>query len=249
VNVVFLTADDPLYLPDFFEEVLARIPPHAAAVFRVPPLYARQSSLSAAWRYARTFGFSSAVRLASRVARARLAGRSIEGVCRKHGVPCDVAPDVNAPAFLDALAARAPDLVVSVSCPQIFRARLIALPQRGLVNVHGAILPEYRGVLPAFWMLANGEARAGVSVHFVNEGIDTGDLCGQETFEIPPGDSLDAFLRRSKRVAADLVVKVIDAFAGGTVSRRPIDARAGSYYSWPDRAAVARFRARGRRVW
>jgi methionyl-tRNA formyltransferase len=249
VNVVFLTADDPIYLPDFFERVLSGISTHRAAVFRVPPLYARQSSLSAAWRYARTFGPASAAHLAWRVARARASGRSIAAVCRAHGVPCEIASDVNAPAFLESLAAGAPDLVVSVSCPQLFRPALISLPKSGLVNVHGAILPEYRGVLPAFWMLANGESRAGVSVHFVDEGIDTGDVCGQEVFEILPGESLDAFLRRSKRVAADLVVKVIDAFARGAVSRRPIDARNGSYYSWPDREAVARFRARGRRVW
>ena len=249
MNVAFLTADDPVYLPDFFERVLAARPAAGASVYRVPPLYRNQSSRAAALRYARTFGPGAAVRLAARVARARLSGRSIDAVCRRHGVPCAVAPDVNAPAFVDALALRAPDVVVSVSCPQIFRAPLIALPPRGLVNVHGAILPEYRGVMPGFWMLANGESRAGVSVHFVDAGIDTGDLCGQEIFEIPPGESLDAFLTRSKRVAADLVVKVLEAFERGAVVRTPIDVSSGSYYSWPDRAAVARFRARGRTVW
>jgi methionyl-tRNA formyltransferase len=249
VNVAFLTADDPVYLPDFFERVLGRIPASTAAVYRVPPLYGRQSPLSAALRYARTFGVAAALRLTGRVARARFSGRSIAAVCWRHGVPCTVAADVNAPEFLAALGAGFPDVIVSVSCPQIFRAPLIALPKRGLLNVHGAILPAYRGVMPGFWMLANGESRAGVSVHFVDDGIDTGDLCGQEVFEILPRESLDAFLRRSKAIAADLVVRVLEAFERGTVARTPIDAKAGSYYSWPDRAAVRRFRARGRRVW
>jgi methionyl-tRNA formyltransferase len=248
VNVVFLTADDPLYLPDFFERVLPRVPGGRARVYRVPPLYRNQSALGAAWRYARTFGGWSAVQLALRVARARLSGRSIAAVCARHGVPCAVAGDVNAPSFLAELQERETDVVVSVSCPQIFRAPLVALPRRGLLNVHGAILPSYRGVMPAFWMLANGETRAGVSVHFVDAGIDTGDLCGQAVFEIPPRESLDAFLKRSKAVAADLVVSVLEKFSRGAVARTPLDAGAGSYYSWPDRAAVARFRAHGRRV-
>lgn len=249
LNVVFLTADEPIYLPDFFESVLARRPAAATAVYRVPPLYGRQTSRSAAWRYARTFGLMSALRLAGRVVGARLLRRSIDAVCRRHGVSCGSVADVNAPAFLETLRARGTDLVVSISCPQIFGAPLLALPPLGLLNVHGAVLPRYRGVMPGFWMLANGESRAGVSVHFVDAGIDTGDLCGQEEFEILPHESLDAFLRRSKAIAAELLVRVLDAFDRGAVTRTPIDAKAGSYHSWPDRAAVARFRARGRRVW
>ncbi len=249
MNVVFLTADDPLYLPDFFDAVLARMPATTTAVYRVPPLYGRQSSRSAAWRYARTFGAMSALRLAGRIAGSRLSNRSIAAVCRRYGVFCDAVADVNASAFLETLRARGTDLVVSISCPQIFGPPLIGLPARGLLNVHGAILPQYRGVMPGFWMLANGESRAGVSVHFVDEGIDTGDLCGQDVFEILPHESLDAFLRRSKAVAAGLVLRVLDAFERGGVARTPIDTKAGSYHSWPDRAAVARFRARGRRVW
>jgi hypothetical protein len=61
-------------------------------------------------------------------------------------------------------------VIVSVSCPQIFKKELIELPARGCLNVHGASLPQYRGVMPSFWMLANGERQAGVSVYFVKRG-------------------------------------------------------------------------------
>jgi methionyl-tRNA formyltransferase len=103
--------------------------------------------------------------------------------------------------------------------------------------------------MPSFWMLANGETQAGVSVHFVDETIDTGELCGQRIFGIEAEDTLDEFLRRSKRVAADLLVETLERVESGAVERRPIDLAEGSYYSWPDRQAVERFAATGRRLW
>lgn len=249
MRVVFLAADDPIYLPDFFERVLAARASDTLAVYVTPPLYRDQTSGSAAWRYFRTFGLADTLRLSGRVLGARLRRRSIGAVCRKHGVRYAVVPDVNAPVFLDLLRSQSVDTIVSVSCPQIFRKPLREIPSRGLLNVHGAVLPEYRGVMPGFWMLANGERRAGVSIFFVSEEIDAGVLCGQEVFEIDPAESLDAFLRRSKRVAADLVLSVLTAIEHGRVESRPLERDAGSYYSWPSREAVERFRAAGRRVW
>jgi len=156
---------------------------------------------------------------------------------------------VNAPEFLDELRSLATDVVVSVSCPQIFKSPLIELPAKGCLNVHGALLPQYRGVLPSFWMLANGERRAGVSVYFVNEQIDAGDLCAQRAFDVLPHESLHEFLLRSKAIAAELVLQALADIERGTVERRRLDLSQGSYYSWPNGADVERFRAAGRRVW
>ncbi|HEX8103801.1 MAG TPA: formyltransferase family protein [Solirubrobacteraceae bacterium] len=249
MRIVFLTTGDPLYLPAFFARVLERRAADTLAVYVVPPLYKGQSTAAAAARYARTFGPRATVELARRTLGARLRGRSIEAVCARHGVRCEPVADVNAPAFVARLRAERPDVAVSVSCPQLFGPELIAVPPHGILNLHGAILPHYRGVMPSFWMLANGEREAGVSVGFVDEVIDAGDLAGQRRFAIDPAESLDRFLRRSKAIAADLVLEVLDALERGAATRTPIDVAAGSYYSWPGRADVARFRARGRRLW
>jgi methionyl-tRNA formyltransferase len=249
LRIVFLTANDPIYLPAFFESVLEERGRDTQAVYVVPPLYKDQTTLKAAVRYVRTFGIEGLTGLASRLLRAKLRGRSVEGVCRRGAVQCEEANDVNADGFLQELRALDPDVIVSVSCPQIFRKPLIDLPRRGILNIHGAILPQYRGVMPSFWMLANGEERAGVSIYFVNEQIDAGDLCGQRVFEIRPDDTLDGFLRRSKAVAAKLLLEVLEQMERGALGRTPLDLSDGSYYSWPDRRAVKRFRAAGRRLW
>src|SRR5215218_10410199 len=199
MKVVFLTTDDPLYLPSLFDRVLSARSDHAT-VFVVPPLYKNQSALQAAWRYVRTFGVPAGGKLAQHTIAAKMRRRSIAAVCERHGVRCEPIRDVNDPRFIARLREMGVELIVSVSCPQIFDRPLIDLPPRGCINVHGAILPNYRGIMPSFWMLANGEREAGVSVFFVNQDVDAGELCGQRVFETRPGETLDAFLRRSKAI-------------------------------------------------
>jgi methionyl-tRNA formyltransferase len=249
MRIAFLTTADPIYLPSFFERVLDGCAQQTSAVYVVPPLYKDQTSLDAALRFYRTFGIEGVRGLAVRMLAAKLRRRSIASVARARGVRCVTAADVNAPAFLAELRAASTDLIVSVSCPQIFQQELIDLPAHGCLNVHGALLPSYRGVLPSFWMLANGARRAGVSIYFVNEQIDAGDLCAQSSFPIEPDDTLDSLLRRSKAVAADLLLGAIRSIEAGTITRVPLDTAGGSYYSWPDADAVARMRAQGRRLW
>ena len=98
-------------------------------------------------------------------------------------------------------------------------------------------------------MLANGEKQAGVSIYFMNERIDAGDLCAQRTFEIKDADTLDSFIRHSKAIAADLLIEVLKQVDKGTLKRTPLNLEEGSYYSWPNKDAVNRFRAMGRRLW
>lgn len=249
LRLVYLTTDDPLYLPTFFDRVLRQHHTRTPAVYIAPPLFKKQTTWQATQRYIRTFGYGAAAHLTSRVLGAKLQGRSIAAVCRKYGVPASVVRDVNAPEFLDELRGLNPDVLISVSCPLIFKKSLIELPPRGILNLHGAILPQYRGIMPAFRMLANGETKAGVSIYFVNEDIDAGDLCGQRIFDIPPDDTLDSFIVRSKAIAADLLLEVLARMEDGTVTSTPLDLAQGSYYKWPDAAAVRQFRQQGRKLW
>ena len=154
MRVVFLTTADPLYLPTFFERVLERRATDVACVYVVPPLYGGQSRRAALARYRRTFGVPATARLAKRVVVAKAGRRSVAHVCRTYGVDSDETADVNAEEFLARLRGHAPDVIVSVSCPQIFRAPLIGLPPSGVLNVHGALLPANGDV----WVRRTGPA-------------------------------------------------------------------------------------------
>jgi methionyl-tRNA formyltransferase len=250
MNITFLTTSDPLYLPRFFERVL---PPlarrHVLRVYSVPPLYKNQAATQAAHRYLASFGVVATIQLSTRLLTAKVARRSIESACRREGVRYTSISDVNAPAFLALLRKEHVELLVSVSCPQHFRRALIDLPAQGLLNIHGSILPLYRGTMPSFWMLANGERQAGVSIYFVNEKIDAGELCGQTIFSVEAKETLNQFILRSKLIGAELLLHTIEALERGDLERRELKLAEGSFYSWPDANAVRRFRAAGRRLW
>ena len=144
LRIVYLTTDDPLYLPTFFDRVLGEHHARTEAVYIAPPLFKNQSTWQATLRYIRTFGMPAA-QLTARVLDAKYRRRSIGTVCQKWGVHSAIVRDVNAPEFLDELRALSPDVIISVSCPLIFRKPLIELPPRVILNLHGAILPQYRG--------------------------------------------------------------------------------------------------------
>lgn len=244
----FLTTRDPLYLPAFFDQVLANWAVHTRAVYSVQPLYHQQTAIQAAWRYFRTFGGGASWSLALHLAQARFKRQSIQNVCQKWEVPYKEVKDVNAPEFLAKVRAEALDVLISVSCPQIFRAELIRACPSGILNIHGALLPRYRGVMPGFWMLANQESKAGVSIYFVNEAIDAGNLCAQRAFGIEPRETLHQFLHRSKAIAAELLQEALLKLRDGHLSCQPLNLAEGSYYSWPSAADYRRFRSAGRRL-
>lgn len=260
MNIVCLTADEPLYLPAFFAQLLRERGQDIRAIFVVPPRYGKDSTFTmvrkylgafGAWNLLRLFWRVSTVKVLDRLGVGRARGRhySLRAVAASHGVPCEWVADVNAETFLQRLRDMKTDLIVSVSCPQLFRKPLISLPPLGCLNVHGALLPQYRGIAPSFWMMANGEQKAGVTVFFVNEDIDAGDVVVVEQFDIAPNESLHDFIIRSKQIACAAVLRAIQKVGDGHVQTTPLSMKDGSYFGFPTRAAYREFRRRGRQLW
>lgn len=260
MNIVFLTVEERLYLPAFFHRVLQQRAGETRAIFLCPLKHGQQSTLQMIAKYRAAFGWVNLVKLARREVRARLVdalklgrgqGRfgSLPSVAKYHGVPCETIPDVNAPAVLQRLRDMSTDLIVSVSCPQILKKPLIDLPLRGCLNVHGSLLPRYRGLSPSFWMMRNGEDRAGVTVFFVTEAIDLGHVVEQQEFPILPEETLEQFIIRSRVIHSEALLRAIEKIERGNVPTWPLTREGGSYYSFPTRADYREFRRRGRRLW
>lgn len=259
LKVVFLTPEEPSVLPLFYERVIPPLRDRISEIVVVPPIYRNSSWTKQARRFIGAFGVKDFLVESMVFAKDKAVDvvrgatglgsfRTVRGVARAHGVPTHRAEDVNAPEFLDGLEALSPDLVISVTCPQILRRRLLEIPRMGCINVHSALLPHYKGMLPTFWVLANGERRTGVTVHYMTPGIDGGDIIAQEGIPIGPEDTVRSLMRRCKAVAADLIIDTVNRFEDGSVSVRPNPPDEGSYFSFPTRDDVARFRALGRRV-
>lgn len=121
----FLTGSEPLYLPDFFDQVLAGWAVHTRVIYSVRPRCQEQTPTQAAWRFFRTFGGCACGTLALHLVQARLRRQSIQHICQKWEVPYREINDVNAPDFVARVRKEALDTLISVSCPQVFCHELI----------------------------------------------------------------------------------------------------------------------------
>jgi len=174
---------------------------------------------------------------------------SVRGALRAHDVPEHTPDSVNDSAFLDHLRAQKVDLVVSLACPQIVRSELLNTPLEGVLNVHGALLPKYRGRLPSFWVLANGEDTTGVTVHYMNEKLDDGPILVQRTVPIRLDDTMHSLVRRSKtKYAPSALATAVERILEGDIETIENPESEASYVSFPDAEAIARFRAGGRSI-
>lgn len=174
--------------------------------------------------------------------------RSVEAVAAQHGVPVVRLSTINDASYLGALRARSVDVLLSVAAPQIFRGpALSAVPY--VLNVHSGKLPLYRGMMPTFWALQNGDARIVVTVHEMVERLDAGRLIAEFPVDVGVTDSAFAVAERAKAVAGREVARLLAAI--GTPQwpePRPIPAMREQYHGFPTRRDARLLRARGRRL-
>jgi methionyl-tRNA formyltransferase len=174
---------------------------------------------------------------------------SVRGALRAHGISEDTPENVNDPAFLDFLREQNVDLVVSIACPQIVREELLNCPPEGVINIHGALLPKYRGKLPSFWVLANGEEKTGVTVHYMNDELDDGPIIIQREVPIRDDDTLHSLVLRSKvQYGAEALAEAVRRIEEGVVEVIENNEDEATYFSFPTSEAILRFRKQGRRI-
>ena len=149
-------------------------------------------------------------------------------LARQHGTPVFDPPDINAADAQTQLAALGPDLLVVADYGQILSASTIGLARHGTINLHGSLLPKYRGAAPVQWAVYHGETETGVSVFQVTPAVDAGPLLATATTAIDPDETAGELESRLARLGAPLVVRSIDALARGELPRAPQDDRAAS---------------------
>lgn len=245
MRAVIITQDEPFATPVLLDELLGRKAGDIATVFIAPPTSKRESFPALMRRWWNAFGPVTFVRYGTRYALAKLLRRGPAQVAARHGVTVADAPDVNAPEFLAHLRALEIDLIISVACPQIFRAEILALPPRGCINVHSGALPKYRGQLPTFWTLYHGEREAAVTVHYMNAKVDDGPILLQESTPIEPGESQASLMIRCKQIGGRMLAGTLNLLDRGAAPGRPNPREEATYFSFPTREQAREFRRRG----
>jgi methionyl-tRNA formyltransferase len=144
-----------------------------------------------------------------------------------------------------------PDVIVVASFPQIIPAKILASAKIGALNMHSSLLPRHRGVDPIFWTYWEDDREAGVTVHWMAQGVDTGDIAAQESVAFERGmASRDLYMRLALR-GAGLLMRVIGDVASGNVVRIPQDEVRATYESAADitRARIPFAQWPAERVW
>lgn len=173
---------------------------------------------------------------------------SIKSAAKVLKVPYRIEKDLNAVSYVEHVRTCSPDLMISFSAPQVIKAELLSIPKHGIINVHGALLPEYRGLLPSFWYLYNNEKIGGATVHFMSKDIDDGDICEQAAVDISSCKTMFELIKRTKRLGGDLMVKAVEDFTKGEIEVRRNEVERGSYFSWPTVEQAKEFRKKGKKL-
>jgi len=155
-------------------------------------------------------------------------------------VPVKKIFNINSDLGLKVLKKYKPDLIVSVLFNQLLGKSVISLPAKGVINIHPAYLPDYKGVSPVFWALANSEENVGVSVHYINQGIDTGQILARKRLRIERKDTEDSLYLKLVKVGSPLLIGVIDKLKARIKINKIVNTK-GRYFSLPTKKAVKKY--------
>ena len=150
----------------------------------------------------------------------QLQASAVKVAAETHGLPVLQPTNLKSPEFQAELKAYAADLQVVVAFRMLPEA-VWNMPRLGSINIHGSLLPQYRGAAPINWALMYGDPETGVTSFFLRHEIDTGDLIFQDKIAIAPDDDFGSVYDRLKLVGAALARRSVEAIAAGTAPSTP----------------------------
>ena len=123
----------------------------------------------------------------------------------------------NNTSFIDELKNLNPDVIVVVAYGKILPMEVLEIPKYGCINVHGSLLPKYRGAAPIQWSIINGDKETGITTMYMSKGMDTGDMLLKETVKIDDNDTYGSLYEKLKKVGGKLIVKTLEELEKGNL--------------------------------
>lgn len=157
---------------------------------------------------------------------------TIGGYADGIGIPVRYIKSPNNKEFRSYLKELNIDVIINQS-QSFIRKELLSIPKIGVLNRHNALLPKNRGRLTPFWVLYKGEKETGVSIHFVEEALDSGDIIVQKKFKIAPKDTFNSIVKKNYSFASDAMIEAIDLLSAGVIDFMDNDDKLATYNSTP----------------
>jgi len=155
---------------------------------------------------------------------------SVRQLCAVHGIECLTPADPNVPEVVERVRAGRPDWLFSFYYRQMLKTELLAIPRGGAYNLHGSLLPKYRGRVPVNWAVLHGERETGASLHRMELKPDAGALVDQQAVAILPNDTAHDVFQKVTCAAETVLLRAVPRMLAGTHTETPLDLAAGSYF-------------------
>jgi len=153
----------------------------------------------------------------------------VKSLAIENGIPVYTPKTLRDGEFTELLREVAPDLIAVVAYGKILPPEVISFTRYGCINAHVSLLPKYRGAAPMQRAIMEGESETGVTIMYMDEGLDTGDIICSESFPISEEDDFESIHDRSAEVGARLLSETIDSIASGTAVRTKQDDALATY--------------------
>ena len=147
----------------------------------------------------------------------------VKVIAQREGLPLLQPTKMKDPGFMAELSGWKPDVIAVAAFGRILPPAILSLPPRGCINVHGSLLPKYRGAGPIQWALINGETETGITTMLMDEGMDTGAMLLQASMAINPDDTAGSLSARLAEIGGRLLVDTLARLKAGTLTPRPQD--------------------------
>ena len=155
---------------------------------------------------------------------------SVQKLAELHGIPTITPDNPNLPEVVEQIQTLQPDFYFSFYYREMLKAPLLAIPKHGALNMHGSLLPKYRGRVPVNWAIIRGETETGATLHYMTEKPDNGDIVAQQAVPILPNDTAHEVFNKVT-VAAEMALNgVLPALLAGKAPREKQDLSKGAYF-------------------
>jgi len=156
--------------------------------------------------------------------------RSVAELAAAHDIPVYAPDNINHPLWVERIKEMAPDIIFSFYYRKMVSKKILAIPAQGALNLHGSLLPRYRGRSPINWVLVNGESEAGVSLHYMTPRPDDGDIVAQAAIPIGKEDTALTLFEKAVEASRELLDETLPLLASGTAGRTPQDHSLATYF-------------------
>jgi len=246
LKVMFITQEDPIYVSEFWDEFSKNkgyLNPdiEITSIVSLMPL-GKKSMKDVVERVYNMYGLVGTFKIGLKYLKAKIQKKDLEYYAKKIGADYIKTTKVHTKEFIDFASKH--DLIFSVAASAIFKESLIKAPKFGIVNIHSGPIPNYRGMMPVFWQMRDGKKEIGITIHFINEKIDSGKILVQKFVDISHINTLDEAIRYTKREGAKMVIDFLNNFENYLKNQREVQEE-GSYFSFPTRKDVVEFKRKG----